>query len=104
MLFTLVSATASTTFFAAALFAAKHANAGTRGYVLGIAVGLILAVLNFWTLYRVGDILAGVTKSRSEASQDRWGRAATFFLVALWLPVAAFLGDWIATTAIRLLS
>jgi hypothetical protein len=101
MLLTLLTGTSSATFFAAAVVAARHAKAGLGGYALAIIIGLFLAVCNAWILYKLGDILAGLTRSHSEAQQNRWGRAA-FVAMVLWLPVAAFLGDWVASAAMRL--
>ena|SRR5205807_7439288 len=54
MLLTLLTATTSTTFFASAVIAARHAKAGLSGYVLAIIIGLLLAICNAWTLYKVG--------------------------------------------------
>lgn len=103
MLLTLLTAASSVTLFVAASAAATHAKAGFGGYALTIFVGLLLAVCNALILYKLADILAVATKSRSEVQQNRWGRVAAVVMV-LWLPLAAFLGDWVGSEAMRLLS
>ncbi len=101
MLVTIMTASSSLTFFVSAVLAARHAHAGLGDYVLAIIIGLVLAACNARMLYRAGDILADVTISWSLSRQELCGRG--FFLVMLlWLPFAAFLGDWVTSLAMRL--
>jgi hypothetical protein len=102
MLLTLMTAATSMTFLVSAVLAAKRAHAGPAGYVLAFLVGLTLASCNAWALYEAGDILARRTRSCPESQQDRTGRAFCFLLL-LWLPATAFLGDWLAITTLRFL-
>jgi len=100
MLLTLLAASSSVTFLASAVLAAKHEHAALGGYLLAVLVGLLLAACNAWVIYRAGDRLAGATASSSKARQEWFGRA--FFLVfLLWLPLAAFLGNWVTLAVMR---
>ena len=100
MLLTLMTASSSVTFFVSAVLVAKHVNASLGGYLMAILVGLLLAVCNAWTVHKVGEILAKLTSSWSKSRQDWCGRAF-FIAMLLWLPFAAFLGDWVTSAAMR---
>ena len=103
MLLTLLMAVSSATFLLSAVLAANHEHARSGGYVLAIVAGILLAGCNGWILYRAADELANLTTSSSESLQEWWGRAF-FLIVLLWVPVAAFLGDWVSSTLIRLVA
>jgi hypothetical protein len=100
MLLTLLTAASSVTFFVSAVLAVRHANASLGDYVVAIIIGLLLAACNAWVLYKSGDILANLTSSCSNSRQEWCGRG--FFLaMMLWIPFAAFLGNWVTLSVIR---
>jgi hypothetical protein len=100
MLLTLLTATSSATFFASAVLTARHQHAALGGYVLAIIIGSLLAACNAYVLYKAGDVVASLTRSSSKSMQEWCGRA--FFLVTLlWIPTAAFLGNWTTSAAMR---
>jgi hypothetical protein len=103
MLFTLMTAITSVSFFAGAMAAAKYAKVGLGGYVLAIIIGLSLAIGNAWMFYKLGGILADRTISYSETQQEWLGRA--FYLFALlWLVVASILGNLVTSAVMRLVA
>jgi len=100
MLLTLLAAVSSVTFLASAVLAAKNTHAAIGGYVLAIIIGLLLAACNAWVVYKAGERVANLTSSSSQSRQEWFGRA--FFLaILLWLPLAAFLGNWVALAVMR---
>ncbi len=101
MLWTLLTVTSSATFIASTVVSAKHAKAGVGSYALAIAIGLLLGACNAWSMYKVGRTVAGRTKAYSE-SQQEWCFRALYLAATLWIPVAAFLGDWVTSAVIRL--
>jgi hypothetical protein len=101
MLLTLLAATSSVTFLISAVLAARHANAPLGDYVVAIVIGLLLAACNAWMVYKAGGILADLTKSWSQSRQE-WAGRAFFLVMLLWIPFAAFFGDWVTLAAIRL--
>jgi hypothetical protein len=100
MLLTLLTAASSVTFFASAVLAAKHEHATLGGYLMATLVGLALAGCNAWGIYKVGDVLAHQTGSSSKARQE-WSGKAFFLVILLWLPFAAFVGNWAASAVMR---
>ena len=101
MLWTLLTLTSSATLVASAVISAKHAQAGLGSYSLAIIIGLLLAVCNAWTMYKVGGTLADRSKRYSESVKE-WRFRALYLAATLWIPLAAFLGDWVTSAAIRL--
>ena len=103
MLLTLLTATSSVTFLASAVLAARREHATPAGYVLAIIAGILLATCNAWVIYKACDILADLTTSSSKARQEWYGRAF-FVVIFLWLPLAAYLGDWVTSAVMRFAS
>ena len=101
MLLTLLTFTSSATFLTSAVLAARHANVAVGNYIVAVIIGLLLAACNAWMVYKAGDILAGLTKSWSKSRQE-WSGRAFFLMMLLWMPFAAFIGDWVTSAAIRL--
>jgi hypothetical protein len=101
MLLTLLTALSSLTFFASAVLAARHQHAGLGGYILAIFIGVLLAGCNAWIVDKSGTILANLTVSCSKPRQEFWGKVF-FVAILLWLPLAAFLGDWVSSAIIRI--
>jgi hypothetical protein len=101
MLWTLLTVTSSVTFIASAVLSAKHANAGFGSYVLAITVGLLLGVGNALAMYKVSGTVASRSKQYSQSLQE-WCFRALYLAAAMWIPFAAFLGDWVTSAAMRL--
>jgi hypothetical protein len=100
MLLTLLTALSSATFFGSAVLAAIHEHATLGGYVLAIVIGLLLAACNAWIVYKAGDVVADLTSSCSKPRQ-KWCGRVFFLVILLWIPLAAFLGDWTTSAVIR---
>lgn len=100
VLLTLLEASSSVTFLAGAVLAARHKHAGLHEYVLAIVVGLVLAGCNARAVHMAAEVVANRTTSIPE-SRQAWLGPVFCLLVLLWLPVAAFLGNWIATVMLR---
>src|SRR5262245_479387 len=100
MLLTLMTATSPVTFLASAIFAARHEHASLEGYVTAILIGLLLAVCNAWAIYGVCGKFANLTSPHSISRKEWYGRAFVLIMV-LWLPVAAFFGDWVTSAVVR---
>lgn len=100
MLLTLLAAVSSVTLLVSAVLAARHEHAALGGYLLAIVVGLLLAACNAWMIYKAGNLLANRTSSSSKPRQEWFGRAF-FLVILLWLPLAAFIGGWVASAVMR---
>ena len=101
MLWTLLTVTSSATFLLGALSSARDGKVGFGGYAFAITVGLLLGACNAWTMYKVAGAVAGRSKRYSESVQE-WCFRALYFAAMLWIPFAAFLGDWVTSVAMRL--
>jgi hypothetical protein len=101
MLLLVMIAMSSMTLFAGAVVAANAQRASSSGYMVAVLVGVLLAGLNAWIVYRTATVLARFTSSCSPSRQEWAGR--TFFLaIVLWLPLAAYLGDVVSSVFVRL--
>jgi hypothetical protein len=100
MLWTLLTTISSATFIVGAMISAKHARAGLGGYAFAIAIGLLLGACSAWALYAVGDAVADRSKRYSESVQE-WCFRALYLAAAVWIPFAAFLGNWVTSVAMR---
>jgi hypothetical protein len=103
MLWTLLTATSSVTFIASAVLSARHAQVGFGSYVLAITIGLLLGTCNAVTMYKVAGSAEVQLRHHSESLQ-RWCFNALYVAAALWILFAAFLGEWAATVALRLVA
>lgn len=100
MLLTLLAAGSSLTVLTSAVLAAGRARAGLGGYIIACSIGFAMAALNGWAVYKVGGLLALRSRSWSTTRQEWSGRVFTFVMV-VWLPFAAFLGDQVASAFLR---
>jgi hypothetical protein len=101
MLWTLLALSSSATFLASAVLSARHARTGFSGYVLALVVGLLLALINFWIMSSIATAFSARLKGRG-TSQMEWSARALYLAVALWIPVAGFVGDFAASSVMGL--
>ena len=90
-------------FLSVAVLAAIEAKAGIFGYALVVAIGSLLGVANFWTLYTLGDVLDARLSHSPESLRERDFRAL-YLAMFLWIFGAGFLGLWLTSSALHLLA
>lgn len=89
-------------FIVVAVESAKHAKAGFGGYALGIAIGLLLGVFNFWVITsKVFDAVDNLLEGSSERVKQ-WCLGALFLAVVLWVFLAGVIGEWVTSAVLRL--
>ena len=102
MLWTLLTLMSSVSYIFSAIMTAKNAQAGVGGYALAIIIGLLLGVCNAWALQRVGAAAHDRSKRHSEKLRE-WWLGALYVASVAWVLVAAFLGAWLTSVAMRLI-
>ena len=89
-----------------ALASAKLAGVGFGGYVLAIAVGLAVGACTSWTMWSTHRIVA--TKLRrhldSGHSVSEWYFRLFYFSKIVWIGFASWLGAWLSSLLLRLVS
>jgi succinate dehydrogenase hydrophobic anchor subunit len=100
MLITLLAILSSTALLTCAMSAANVEHVGPGGYLLAAAIGLFLAVLNFWMIRKVARLLADSTSSLSQSLQE-WVGKAFFLLCLIWIVCTGAIGFWV-TSAVAL--
>ena len=103
MLWTLLTAISSMDFLAGAVAAAEHAKAGFGGYLLATSAGLVLAVCNAWTVYKVAEIVFGRLEHYS-ASRQEWCARTVYFSAFLWGFAALVIGEYVGSVLVRLVA
>ena len=98
MLWTLLTAISSLTIFATSVISAKQVRGGPGSYALAIAIGAVLAVCNALAASKIAAT-ADENSRRYSPSIREWCLGGLYFAAILWMPVAAFIGDW-ATSAV----
>ena len=78
-----------------ALASAKFSKTGFTGYVLSIAVGLVLGLILAWIMVAVGRAIATQIKRQPESMRERYFRAL-YFTAMLWIIFGLFLGGWVS--------
>lgn len=102
MLLTLLALLSSTTLLVGAVLAARLQHSVLGVYVLAVAIGLLLAASNLWTVHKAGFLWARATQSKPEARQNLIGKA--FCAVSLlWAVCAEPVGFWVTSSILRLL-
>jgi len=99
-LYHLLIAASSTMFLAGGIAEAKLAKGGFVGYALAAVIGLVLGALNAWMVYASGKWVYERTKLLSAGQQNAYVRAL-YSVVAVWIPIALFLGSWITRGLMR---
>jgi hypothetical protein len=101
-LLTLLTVVSSVVVFTGAVQAASEVvGPPVVRYAVGIALGLVLAAVNAWTVARLGMSLGRSTSSWSESRQAWCGRGFTAAMTC-WIFAGGFLAAEVAATAIRL--
>ncbi len=92
MLLFLLAIISSTTLLVGAISAVQEQHVTGHGFV-AVALALILAAVNFFSVRRAGLSVANITRGKPEAVQARYGK--TFSLaILIWAVCAGFLGFW----------
>lgn len=102
MLWTLLTAISSLTIFATSVISAKQMRGGPGSYLLAIAIGAALAVCNAWAASRIATTADQSSRGYSPSIRE-WCLGGLYFAAILWMPVAAFIGDWATSTVLRLI-
>jgi hypothetical protein len=103
MLWTLLTLISSLTFLLAAVVTAHNAKVAFGGYAVAIAVGLVLGLSNAWALERVAAVAGDRLERESEKFRE-WCLGVLYVAAAVWALVAASLGAWITSAAMRLIA
>jgi hypothetical protein len=90
VLWTLLSATSSLTLLVSCVIAAKAMHSGPIGYGVSALGGAVLAIANTW-------LLESIVRTVS----TKW-LGVVYVAAAAWIPVAAFVGDRLTSTALHL--
>jgi hypothetical protein len=99
-LWELMLAVSSTMFLAGGLAIVKVKHIGFAGTVAVVAVGLVLAPVNFLVVNRIGKKLSDAIKRYPESSQEAYFRAM-YFGLALWILAALFGAAWITSVVVK---
>jgi hypothetical protein len=83
----------SSTILLASTISAVQAQHVTGHRFIAVALALILAVVNFFSVQRAGLRMAAITREKPEAVQARYGKAFSFAIL-IWTVCAGFLGFW----------
>ena len=87
-----------------AIVAVKHAKTGFGGYLLAIAIGLVVASSSTWTMWATHKIVRPRPDWKLTASQQEWYFGAFYIAKILWVLFAGFVGFWLASALLRLVS
>jgi hypothetical protein len=87
-----------------ALAEAKIRRPGPAGYVLAIAVGVVLGICATWMMRAMARFIVGNLGQRSNSepppARQKWTFGALYVAATLWMGIALFLGG--RTTALLL--
>ena len=92
MLLILLAIISSTTLLVGAMSAVQEQHVTGHGFI-AIALALILAAVNFFSVQRAGLGMAATTREKPEAVQARYGKVFSL-AVLIWAVCAGFLGFW----------
>lgn len=101
MLLILLAVISSTTILVGAISAVQEQHVTGHGFV-AVALALLLAAANFFSVQRAGLGMAAITKEKPEAVQARYGKAFSL-AVLMWAICAGFLGFWMVRLVSSLL-
>lgn len=88
---------------AGALASAKLAKAGFGAYALAIGTGLALGLSLGWVMWTTGKLVAARIKTQPDSSRERYAKAL-YLAAVLWIMLGLFLGNWLSSAAMRLVS
>ena len=98
MLLILLAIISSTTLLVGAISAVQEQHMTGHGFI-AVALALILAAVNFFSVQRAGLGMAAITRVKPESVKARYGKAFALAIL-IWAVCAGFLGFWM----VRLLS
>ena len=84
----------------AALDLAKAARAGLAGYILAIAIALVMGFVLAWTLYASNKMVWMKTLDRSSSFKE-WCARGLYFAAVIWIFVAALAAQWVISIALH---
>ena len=84
----------------AALDVAKAAKAGLAGYILAIAMALVMGFVFAWTLYASSKMIWMKTLERSSPFKE-WCARGLYFAAVIWIFVAALAAQWVISIALH---
>jgi hypothetical protein len=85
---------------AAALAVARAAKAGLAGYILAIAIALVMGLVFAWTLHASGKMIWMRTLGRSLSFKE-WCARGLYFAAVIWIFVAALAAQWVISIALH---
>ena len=103
MLWTLLTTISSLTILATSVMSAKQVRGGPASYALATALGAVLAVCNAWAVSKIAATAEENSRGHSPSIRE-WCLGGLYFAAILWMPVAAFIGDWATSAVLRLIS
>jgi hypothetical protein len=92
MLLILLAIISSTALLVGAISAVQEQHVTGHGFI-AIALALILAAVNFFSVQRAGLGMADIAREKPEAVQARYGKVFSL-AVLIWAVCAGFLGFW----------
>jgi hypothetical protein len=92
MLLILLAIVSSTTLLVGAVSAVQEQHVTGHGFV-AVALALVLAAVNFFSVRRAGLGMAAITREKPEAVQARYGKVFTLAIL-IWALCAGFVGFW----------
>jgi hypothetical protein len=101
MLLILLAIISSTTLLVGAISAVQEQHVPGHGFV-AVAIALILAAVNFFSVQRAGLGMAAIAREKPEAVQARYGKAFSLAIL-IWAVCAGFLGFWMVRLVSSLL-
>ena len=101
MLWELLIAIGSLMFVISAVQSARAAKAGSGGFALVVALGLVFAVLYEWAAHKFADVFDD-RKNRWSASAQRWSLRCLYIVPVLFLPLPALVSEYVSTELLRL--
>jgi hypothetical protein len=101
MLLILLAVISSIALLVGAVSALQEQHVTGHAFV-AVALALVLAAVNFFSVQRAGLGMAAVTRGKPEAVQARYGKVFSL-AVLMWAICAGFLGFWIVRLVSTLL-
>ncbi len=93
MLLFLLAIISSTSLLVGAI-STVHEHHVTGHSIVAVALTLILAAVNFFSVHRAGLSVAKITRGKPEAVQGRYGKVFSL-VILVWTVCAGFFGSWI---------
>lgn len=101
MLLILLGIISSITLLVGAISAVQEQHVAGHGFI-AVALALILAAVNFFSVQRAGLGIAVITREKPEGVQAMYGKAFSLAIL-IWAVCAGFLGFWMVRVVSSLL-